>query len=348
MSRTEDRLTEALAREADARDVDARQLLTATRALLTTRSPRRRTPLVVVAAAAAAVMAVSAVGLGLERLGDDDRLASEGAVASDFVCPEQEQVDVSGAQDEFVPDLTDRSPAKVAEEYDAPRWRFEEQGGGARLYLGNADGSLGSVSTYTDDDGTWVLVRSIVCGNASPGTPTSDALRLGVRDGEPHPARDALATGDRGLAPVLVDDRPVYDYSGLVTRHRSLYVAPCGNRFCWAGGQASSSITTQSPAGARDERDGLRDLSGIFFLADDLVGRDQPFVFLAIPDQPGARAFSVTAEGTTYRGARLSDPTWDGRAVWVALLPHDRADVRAELSAGDEVLSEQAVETAGD
>ena len=38
-------------------------------------------------------------------------------------------------------------------------------------------------------------------------------------------------------ASVLVDDRAVYDYSGLVTRHRSMYVALCGARLCWETGR---------------------------------------------------------------------------------------------------------------
>lgn len=348
MSRIEDRLTEALGREAEALDVDARRLLAATRERLPGRRAHRRTPLVLAASAAALVAAVAGVGLGIDRLGGDDRVASDRPVDTVFACPEQQAVDLSGAQDEFVPDLRDQTPAQVAKENHAPRWRFDEDGDSARLYLGNADGTLGSVSSYTRRDDTWVLSQSTVCGNGSPATPTSDGLRLGVRDTEPHPPQNALATGDRGLTPVLVDDRSVYDYSGLVTRHRSLYVAPCGARFCWSSGQPGSAITTQSPTGSRDARGGLRDLSGIFFLADDMVGRDQPFVFLAIPDQPGATAFEVTAGSEVYSGARLTDPSWGGRAVWVALAPYDGSSVRAELRGVDAVIVGQDVDVTDD
>ncbi|WP_309648563.1 hypothetical protein [Nocardioides sp.] len=347
MSRIEDRLTEALGHEAEALDVDALGLLAATRERLPVRRARRRTP-VVLLASAAALMVVAGVGLGIDRLGGDDRVASDRSVDTAFTCPEQQAVDLSGAQDEFVPDLRDQTPAQVAEENRAPRWRFDEDGDTARLYLGNADGTLGSITTYTKRDGTWVMARSTVCGNGSPATPTSDGLRLGVRDTEPHPPQDALATGDRGLTPVLVDDRSVYDYSGLVTRHRSLYVAPCGARFCWSSGQPGSSITTQSPTGHGDARAGLRDLSDIFFLADDMVGRDQPFVFLAMPDQPGATAFEVTAGSEDYSGARLTDPSWGERAVWVALAPYDGRSVRAELRGVDGVIVGQDVEVTDD
>lgn len=348
MSRIEDRLKEALGQEAESREVDASALLAATRQRLPVRRARRRAPVALVASAAALAVAVAGVGLGIDRLGGDDRVASDGSVATVFTCPEQQDVDLSGAQDEFVPDLRDRSPAQVAEENGAPRWRFTEDGDTARLYLGNADGTLGSLTTYTRADGAWVMARSTVCGNGSPATPTSDGLRLGVRDTEPHPPQNALATGDRGLTPVLVDDRSVYDYSGLVTRHRSLYVAPCGARFCWSSGQPGSAITTQSPTGYGDERAGLRDLSGIFFLADDMVGRDQPFVFLAIPDQPGATAFEVTAGSQDYSGARLTDPGWGGRAVWVALAPYDGSSVRAELRGLGGVIVGQDVDVTDD
>ncbi len=349
MSRTEERLRDALAREAEDREIDVTALLALTRERLPARRHRRRTPLLLAGAAVLAGV-VSLAGIGLDRLVGDEQVASDGAVAGEFSCPEQVAVDLSGAQDEFLPDLTDRSPAQVADENDAPRWRFEEAGDTARLLLGNADGTLGSLTTYTrsaDGDG-WLMAASTACGNGSPATPASDALRLGVHDAEPHPPRRALSSGDPGLDPVLVDDRWVYDYSGLVTRHRSLYVAPCAARFCWVSGLPDSVITTQSPTGSRDERAGLRDLSDIFFLADDMVGRAQPFVFLAIPDQEGATGFEVATAAATYRGARLSDPTWGGRAVWVVLLPYEEGeDVRAVLRSGSEVLSGQDVDVDG-
>lgn len=344
MSRIEERLGRALSQEAQACDIDVHALLADTRERLPRRRSPRRTPLVL-AGLAAATVAVAGIGPGLDRLGGDDPVASDQRVDATFSCPVQQPVDLSGAQDEFVPDLTERTPARVAEEYGAPRWRFEEDGTTARLLLGNADGTLGSLTTYTrsQDGAGWSMVASSACGNGSPATPTSDALRLGLHGTEPHPPADALAVGDRGLARVLVDDRSVYDYSGLVTRHRSLYVAPCGARFCWASGLPGSSITTQSPAGSGDERAGLRDLSNIFFLADDQVGRDQPFVFLAIPDQTGASSFEITTDTATFSGVRLRDPSWGDRALWVVLVPFAEQTVRADLSAGGELLVGQDV-----
>ncbi len=163
--------------------------------------------------------------------------AGVGEVATEFTCPVQVPVDLSGAQDEFLPDLSDQSPEDVAEEHGAPRWRFDDDGDTARLLLGNADGSLGSVTTYDRVDGTLVDGRVDGCGDGTPGRPdrrcpsARPARRRAVaRDGDCSTPRTA---GE----PVFIDDRAVYDYSGLVKRHRSIYVAPCGH-VC-AGSQVS-------------------------------------------------------------------------------------------------------------
>ena len=147
MTRIEDRLRKALADEGDARSVDVLRM----RGELTDRldvKPRRRRVLPLVAAA---VLLTGGAVVGVQTLDDGDGkpdTASPGEVDSEFSCPETQSVDLSGAQDEFLPDLTRWTPAQVAKEYDAPRWEFVEDGDTARLRLGNADGTLGSETRY--------------------------------------------------------------------------------------------------------------------------------------------------------------------------------------------------------
>ena len=118
------------------------------------------------AAAAVAVIATGAGGFSL--LAGDDQTASppgtdSGAVSDDFTCPAQHTIDfASDNQDEFLAGESDElgGPRKFAEEYDAPRYEFVGAGDTATLRLGNADGSLGSITTYRRRPGA--------AGNRSP------------------------------------------------------------------------------------------------------------------------------------------------------------------------------------
>ena len=342
MTEHEDRLVRALTAEAERRDVDAHALLAATRERLvrTSRPARRLSPLV--AAAAAVVLAASgAVALGVAGPGprDDGGAAAErGDVEHSFSCPDRLPVDVSGAQDEFLPRLDGRGPAAVAKEYGAPRWDFVEEGERARLYLGNEDGTLGSVSSYSRDGDAWSLREATACGNGSPEAPTADGLRLGRHGGEPWPARDVLDAGGRDAAvSVLVDDRAVYDHSGLTLRHRSIYAAPCGPRLCVAIGQPDSG-TRQEIRLRTDGAVTTFEVCG-FFVPDDMVGRAAPYRLVGVWDPTGAgtamEAASVQATtladmqrrpaldtlGDTFAGAVREDPSWGGGRLWLSLLP---------------------------
>ena len=140
-----------------------------------------------------------------------------------FGCSAQRTIDVSGVQDEFLPRLGRGGPAAVAEEYDARRWDFVEDGTRATLRLGNDDGSLGSITTYRAVDDGWEPVSAVACGSGE--TPESPPGRAAAGDARLLAVRAVDVAEYYDGASVLVDDRAVYDYSGLVTRH-----GPCTSR----------------------------------------------------------------------------------------------------------------------
>jgi hypothetical protein len=327
----EDRLTRALAAEAETVDVDVEDLRARTRERLAAagvpeRAPRRisRGPLLLAAAASVAIATVAVTFLATGgRLGpatDPD----PGDVDLTFSCPAQRHIDVSGVQDEFLPRLGRGGPAAVADEYDAPRWDFVEDGTRATLRLGNDDGSLGSITTYRAVDNGWVPVSAVACGSGeTPGVPTRDELRLGTHGYSPYEPWMSPKYYDG--ASVLVDDRAVYDYSGLVTRHRSMYVAPCGARLCWETGRPTGMVIARLRA---DVPTVAQDVSDLFFEPDDLVGRDNPFGMWAVWDPDGTvRALRVGLEGGRVRESQtFTDSSWDGGVLHVVVAP--RASTR--------------------
>ncbi len=327
MTRIEDRLRDALAEEADATSVDALRMRNELTDRLEVRPRRRRT----LPMAAAAVLVAGGLAVGVQTLGDDDNLAepaSKGEVDGEFSCPATERVDLSGAQDEFLPDLTRATPAELAREYAAPRWEFVEDGETALLRLGNADGTLGSETRYRQGDGEWQLVAATACGNGTPAAPTAEALRLGVHGGEPWPANGALSVGTRDTAPVLVDDRPVYDYSGLTTRHRAIYMSLCGMKICFAVGQPDS-VIRPNLATYSGRVSGILGPMCHFFAPDDLVGRTSPYMVLVAWDATGRTTqFSVAGPGGVYEGVSFTDRSWGPARVWLALMPAPAENVK--------------------
>lgn len=327
MTRIEDRLRNALAEEADGTSVDVLRLRDELTDRLDVRPRQRRVlPLV-----AAAVLLMGGAVVGVETLGNDDSnpdTASAGKVDTEFSCPETQSVDLSGAQDEFLPDLTKWTPAEVAKEYGAPLWKFVEDGDTARLRLGNADGTLGSETHYQRRNGEWQMLAATACGNGTPAAPTSDALRLGAHVAEPWPANGLLSVGTRGMTPLLVDDRPVYDYSGLTTRHRAIYLAPCGLRLCFAVGNPDGVILPKLRTfSGRDS--GILGNMCHFFEPDDLVGRSSPYVVLVAWDALGQTTdLTVAGPDGTYDGVSFTDESWGPQQVWLALVPAPPAGVK--------------------
>ena len=300
----EERLTRALVEEADQIEVDVVRLLGVTRGRLTTKLDvrRRRTGRSVLAAAAVAVIATGAAGVSL-LTGNDDPTSTpgtdSGAVSDDFTCPAQHTIDfATDDQDEFLASELDElgGPRKFAEEYDAPRYEFVATGDLATLRLGNADGSLGSTTTYRKAGDGWEPVTAQVCTGAggSPGGPTAEELRLGRHGVAPWP-RDEMLSGDEIRTGVFIDDRPTYNYAGIIDTHRSIWVTPCGNRMCWKSGRPDSSVFAHWPP---DDGPAVRDVSSLFFLPDDMVGRVNPYGMWSVYDRQGAVA-SLSSRCTT-------------------------------------------------
>jgi hypothetical protein len=332
MTRIENRLRDALAAEAETHDVDVLRLREELNDRLGHHHPRRglhRRRVLPGLAAAVLLVAGAAVGGQLLFGGTDspETAASEG-VDDTFSCPGTRSVDLSGAQDEFLPDISRRTPAEVAKEYGAPRWEFVEDGDTARLLLGNADGTLGSATRYERRDGDWQMVGSQACANGTPAAPTSDALRLGVHESDPWPAEGGLEVGNPRAEPVLVDDRPVYDHSGLADRHRSIYVAPCGPHVCLAVGEPTSVVLPRFRTfSGRDA--GVLGTTCSFFTPDDMVGRRAPYTLVVAWDALGRTTdLTVAASGDTHQGVSFTDPSWGPQQVWVALVPTPSSGVK--------------------
>ena len=253
MTPIESRLSRALGETAEARDVEVDRMRAELNDRLTATPPVRRRRALPALAAAAAVVVITGTAVGLRTLGGDDgdraSDTGDGQVDSEFTCPAQVPVDLSGGQDEFLPDLSDRRPADVAEEYAAPRWRFEDEGDTARLLLGNADGSLGSITTYDRVDGKWTMVDSTVCGDGTPGVPTTDALQLGRHGGDPWPRRGCStrpAVGRRRCSSMTVRSTTTPGWSSGIARStpRRAVSACAGSRGCRTASSPPASLRT--------------------------------------------------------------------------------------------------------
>ena len=324
----EERLTRALAAEAETIDVDVEELRARTRQRLTAAgvpagAPARpaRGPLLLGMAASVALAASAVVFLSTEGRMNPATDSDPGGVESAFSCPVQRDIDVtSGAQDEFLPQLGPGGPAAVAREHGAPRWDFVEDGNRATLRLGNDDGSLGSITTYRAVDDGWVPVSAVACGGAgnSPAVPTRDELRLGVHGYPPHESTISAERADG--ASVFVDDRAAYDHAGLVTSHRSTWVAPCGARLCWQAGEATGYVAASLRANVPTI---AQDVSSLLFDPDVMVGRHNPFGMWAVWDPDGTvRALRAVLEGGRVRESQVfTDPSWGGGVLHVVVAP---------------------------
>jgi hypothetical protein len=117
----------------------------------------------------------------------------------------------------------------------------------------------------------------------------------------------------------------VYDYSGLVTRHRSMYVAPCGARLCWETGRPTGMVIARLRP---DVPTLAQDVSDLFFEPDDLVGRANPIGMWAVWDPDGTvRSLRAGLDGGQVRQSQtFTDPSWNGGVLHVVVAP--RADTR--------------------
>jgi hypothetical protein len=315
--RVEERLARALHAEADRVWVDIPVLYAGTRERLAARPARRRlVPLV----AAAAIVLLVLGGLFLGTLRRDAaqpaHQTSRGQVHNTFSCPHQQTLHYGpGLKDlSFVPGLA-RGPRWEADQFDAPRFEYEAGDGRATLRLGNADGTLASVSRFRWD-GQWQDVTATRCVGAA-GSALVPAARLGVlgRHGfTPWPATALFAPGPV----VLVDDRGHYDPAGLV-RHLSMYARPCGPDVCLASGAGMP----RDPASPGDSllmhvRAGVPEDLSRLILGGDLPPRSQPYQLWGLTGSTGFAA--SLKDGPVLDAQRFAGPTWI-RPLYLLLAP---------------------------
>ena len=305
--RVEERLVRALHDEADARDVDVQDLYAATRDRLGATSPvRRRHGWVRPAVAAASVLTVAATGVAGMMLMFDGVPGGEPAtevaeVDDSFTCPAQQTIRFGPGNDDdsFLPAL-DRARRPAGDAAGAPRHEVVDEGRVTLLRLGNADGSLASVSTFRPDGDGWRRVEATVCTNHTGNlVPVPGADRLGDHEGLGS-SQDQFTAADFPAGSVRVDDRASYDVAGLA-RRRSIWAEPCGRGVCLTAGAEKTTITTgrvrPDPFRPEDRTSQLAD-------PDDTVGKESAYRLIAVYDREGELS-------------RVSWDTKDGEVTWV-------------------------------
>jgi hypothetical protein len=315
----EERISRALREQAENLDVDVARLHAAT--LRATRHGVRRPRRGVLVLVCAAVVAVLAAGmLGTALLVDDSRTPvlsnpapDRTSVAKAFACPRQITVDDAGRRrdDSFLPSLRG-GPEAAARQEGAPRYRYSEAGRTATLRLGNADGSLASVSTFRRTDDGWDLVTTTKCAAADGGVqvPSAGTDQLGRHESKAYPPDQMIDSPDQA---VLIDDRSSYDVAGLV-RHRSLWVSPCGDRLCLTSGSPTAMLVSKVAFDARP-----RDVSSMLVDPDDSEGRPKPWGLWILAD-PGRTVLAVratTKDGRSIDAIRQRGPGWTGQVYAV-------------------------------
>ena len=316
--RLEDRLGRALHEEAEAREVDVQRLYAETQERLAQRRGRstgtavRPTGWSRPALVAAAVLAAAGAGWIAPGLVEDvarraePAATVEGGVEDTFTCPAQDTIEFGPGNDDdsFIPEFPEGAAGRFAESVGAPRYELEQDGDTATLRLGNADGTLASVSTLRRAGSTWEPVTASVCGNR-PGNlvPVDGADRLGDHrglGGEPG----QLTAEDFPPGSVRVDMRNSYDVAGLV-RRRSIWAEPCDRGVCLTAGSRTATITTgpvrPDPFRPEDRTEQLAD-------PDDVVGQRSAYRLFAVYDRDGELA-------------RVSWDTKGGRVTWVEPIP---------------------------
>ena len=243
---------------------------------------------------------------------------SEG-VDDTFSCPAQKTIRFGpGTEDDFfLPDLDrDRRPAGDA--VGAPRHEVVDEGGVTLLRLGNADGSLGSVSTFRSVGDGWQRIEATVCTNHTGNlVPVPGADKLGSHEGLGS-TEDQFTAADFPAGSVRVDDRASYDVAGLA-RRRSIWAEPCGRGVCLTAGAKDTTITTgrvrPDPFRPEDRTSQLAD-------PDDVVGTESAYQLFAVYDRDGelTHVSWATKDGRTTRVQPIFGGGWPGQ-LFLVLAP---------------------------
>ena len=339
----EERLTRALSEEVERVDTDVERMYSATLRRLTTPRVRRTGKLVwpLVVTLIVLVLLVGSVAILQHRgpRGSRARRHQQGGWRLDELhLRGQITVDDAGRKqdDSFLPSIDgppgisqERIAQAAADEAGAPRYSYVENGDDATLRLGNADGSLASVSRFHRSATGWDLVTTTKCAAGDGGilVPVDDPLRLGARETQPYPARSMI---ENPASAVLVDDRSSYDVAGLV-KHRTIWASQCGPRICLVGGTPSGMVLPEIKAAQPPG-----DISFLLLDPDDIEGRTRSLVLWVIYDAD-RRVRSVTMklrDGTTLPATKKSGPGWRGRAYFALGRPDEVKSVQVRHRGG--------------
>ena len=327
-----ERLTRALHDEAERVDPDVDRMYAATLRRLTKPGVRRTGELLwplLVTVVVLALLVGSAVILQhhWQKPVVPAGTSKAGGVSTTFTCPGQITVDDAGRKqdDSFLPSIDgprgisqERIAQAAADEVGAPRYSYVENGDDATLRLGNADGSLASISTFRRTQAGWDLVTTTQCAAEDGGilVPVDDPLRLGAHGTKPYPARSMIENPESA---VLVDDRSTYDEAGLV-KHHTIWASQCGPRICVVGGTPTSMVLPEIKAAQPPG-----DITSLLLAPDLMVGRTRSLVLWVVYDADRSVSSIVMRlrDGTTLPAVRKSGPGWRGRAYFALGRPDE-------------------------
>ena len=333
----EERLTRALSDQAERIDADVERMYAGTLRRLV--KPRRRRtgellgPLLVTVAVLALLVGSVAIiqHRGLRVFGPAGT-SKVGGVSTSFTCEGRIRVgDAAGRKqdDSFLPSL-DSGPQAAADAAGAPRYSYVENGDDATLRLGNADGSLASVSTFRRSSAGWDLLTTTKCAAGDGGilVPGAGPLRLGTRETTPYPVGSWIRNPSSA---VLVDDRSSYDVAGIA-KHRTMWASQCGRRICLVDGTPTGFVSTEVKTSKAPA-----DITSLLLEPDSMVGRTPSLVLWVVYDAD--RSLTSVAmrlrDGTTLPAKRISGPGWRGRAYLALGRPDEVQSVQVRHRSGD-------------
>lgn len=294
-----------------------------TRAHLSNSQPKRLLGSLLPTVLVAAVVLGIAGVVSLTSFGSNDPKNAVGSVDASFTCPVQEttRFDAGNTDDSFLPELTDgREPA--GEAAGAPRHEVAKHGGSVVLRLGNADGTLASVTTFHERAGAssggtkYVATEVTKCSNAV-GRRANKTVEPLLTPGLPRSSSDFTAD-DFPSGAVRVVDRLTYDVAGFAKRH-TIWAHPCNNTVCLVSGSRTS---TQIWARLRNRSTTPQDRTTQLADPDDVVGQAPAHRLYAIYDrQSHVRAVSWQGQDGQSTSVPLVDGGgWSGQ-LFLALVP---------------------------
>lgn len=334
----EEKVREALQRAGHERHVDVQALHDSTRRMLLQGRTQRRTgswrPIALGAAAAAVVIggvvAVPSLDLpDLPGLGPDPAGAPDGDVDNGFSCPVQAKARFNPDQDDsFLPQLTDDlQPA--GEAAGAPRWETEPTDVGAVLRLGNADGTLASITEFERSEGR--LRPSLITKCVNNRSPQA-AL---VQDGLPPEGENAFGEGSLATGAQRIVDRLTYDVRGLAKRW-PVWAEPCGGTICLIAG------TTQASLRGELEPEVPEDATSFLASPDDMVGQDTGLRLVMVYDRDDSLdSVDWISHSGQGHNAKAIGGGWDGKLFVFIAADSDLAEMHLhpERDGGDMVYT---------